>query len=240
MADDAMFPGPGGKSKGPPTWLLIGGAGVGIIAIVVLISRNTGGSTTAGATSIPAALGSIQEENMNLLGTVQAGALANLANFQGVNSNMAADQAQILSNFQVLQTGQKDILDAISSGNTTLLGAIQGLTPKVDQIIQLEQQLGTAEGQHAIDLQNQISALSGQVTQGFQQATASNDAQFSTLTNYVAGQFNLTGGGLAVLLRWTDEIKARLQQGDYSVAFHGPSYQPWQTASSPGQYTYPV
>src|SRR5215468_4163001 len=124
MADDAMFSGPKGKA-GIPTWLLIGGAGVGILAIIMLVTKGSGGSgTTAAGASINAALGSIQDENQNLLGTVQAGALANMTNFQGVNSNLtsgfntisgtlASNQQDLLTRFDTVDQNQALILSSV-------------------------------------------------------------------------------------------------------------------------------
>lgn len=97
MADDAAFSGP--KGKGPPGWLMVGGAIAGVLGLVVLVTRNSGGSsssTTSAGTSINAALGSLQEEQMNLLGTVQAGAIANQNNFSSTQGQIADSTAQIL------------------------------------------------------------------------------------------------------------------------------------------------
>lgn len=57
----------GGQTKSGPNWLMIGGAAAGIIGLI-LILKSGSSSTTAAGTSINAALGSIQEQNMNLLG----------------------------------------------------------------------------------------------------------------------------------------------------------------------------
>lgn len=111
MADDAAFSSPQGKK---PNWLLIGGAIVGVVGLAVFLSKSSSSSsgTTAAGSSINAALGSLQEEQMNLLGNVQAGALQNTVNFQSTSGQIAA--------------ATKSILDAITSNGTATQDAITG------------------------------------------------------------------------------------------------------------------
>lgn len=76
MPDSASLEMPGGQtaSKGIPQWVMIVGSVAGVVGLILLLKGSGGGGgTTAAGTSINAALGSIQEENMNLLGVTQAG-----------------------------------------------------------------------------------------------------------------------------------------------------------------------
>lgn len=130
MADDAAFSSPRGE-KGPPKWLMVGGAIAGVLGLVVLISRNTGSnntSTTAAGTSINAALGSLQEEQMNLLGTVQSGAMQNSANFQATSGQMSDMASSILAAITAQGTAtQQQITDAANTINANTNSNNQGL-----------------------------------------------------------------------------------------------------------------
>jgi len=193
MADDAMFPGPKGKG-GIPTWLLIGGAGVGILAIIMLVTKGSGGSgTTAAGASINAALGSIQDENQNLLGTVQAGALANMTNFQGVNSNLTSGFNTISG---TLASNQQDLLtrfDTVDQNQALILSSVvEGVVPKLNQIIDLQNQLKISTGQDAVNLSGQIAAMQNDVKNTINTAAAGNQASLNYITNQIATGFNIT------------------------------------------------
>ena len=122
MADDAVFAGP--KGKGPPTWLIIGGLGVGAVALVMILSKSAGGGgTTAAGASINAGLGSLQEEQQNLLGTIQAGQLQNNANFSSLGGQLADTQNNVLAAItaQGVQTGQQiqSAIDQVNQNTNT-------------------------------------------------------------------------------------------------------------------------
>lgn len=103
---------PTGGGKGVPNWLMVVGAVAGIAGVVLLLrGSGGGGGTTAAGTSINAALGSIQEENMNLLGTTQAG-------FMQTNTNLGNLSTQMNTGFGNL-SGQ---MDSGFGGMATLIG----------------------------------------------------------------------------------------------------------------------
>lgn len=131
MADNAAFGGP--KEKGPPKWLMIGGAIAGVAGLAVLVMRNTsssgGGSTVSAGTSINAALGSLQEEQMNLLGTVQTSAAANAANFGAAASQATANYQGTLG---AMADNTNSILQAISDQGTSVQSQIQGAVNSIN------------------------------------------------------------------------------------------------------------
>jgi hypothetical protein len=175
VADNAAFSGP--KTKGPPSWMLIGGAIAGGLGLLVLVTRNSGGSsgsTTSAGTSINAALGSLQEEQMNLLGTVQAGAIANQANFASTQGQIADSTKQILDGItnQGAAT-QAQIQGAINTINANTNSSNQGvqsvLVDYLNKILGQETNLLSA-----VDSVNQNVTNTGAATQ---QAIASNGQQ---------------------------------------------------------------
>jgi hypothetical protein len=194
---------------------MIVGAVAGIVGVVMLLKNQGGGGTTAAGTSINAALGSIQEENMNLLGTTQAGFMQTSQQISGLSSQELASFA--------------DTNNQIAGGFSNLAGQVQGVQSGIT------------------GLGNQMTGLSSQV-QGYQQTNAASFQNINTLLNSLSnmeatGQANSAAyaqnlGSLMNELsaenlqtqNWVDEIKARLQSGNYSQAENGPSGQGWQSA----------
>lgn len=89
MPDVTVLPTGGTQSRGGTNWLLIGGLGVGAIFLLLMLTRKSSGQpTTAAGTSINAALGSIQEQNLNVMGEVSKSA-SSLSNELGaINNNV--------------------------------------------------------------------------------------------------------------------------------------------------------
>lgn len=144
---------PPGGSKGIPQWIMVVGAVAGIVGVVLLLKNSGGGGgTTAAGTSINAALGSIQEENMNLLGTTQAGIMQ-------TNQNMSAGFNTMS---QEMGTGFGTINQGLTTGFLNTQNSFGSLGTQVSSgFNQTNGLLGTLEQ----DLTNQISAFSSQ-TQG--------------------------------------------------------------------------
>lgn len=134
-----------------PNLLLIGGGAVAVIAIVVLLSKKGGaGGTTAAGSSINAALGSLQEEQQNLLGVYQAGQLQNTSNFASVSGEIADTQKSILA--AITSQGQastEQIQGAINTinanttsvGNSTSAGILSGVTDALNKLLAGQQQI---------------------------------------------------------------------------------------------------
>lgn len=74
MADVSSFEPPSSGDSGVPPWLLVGGAIAGVLGLILLLTRNSGGTTAAGS-SINAALGSLQEQQLQLAGQQSKDAL---------------------------------------------------------------------------------------------------------------------------------------------------------------------
>lgn len=197
------MPQAGGGSKGVPSWVMVVGAVAGVAGLVLLLknSGGGGGGTVAAGTSINAALGSIQEENMNLLGTTQAGFMQTgqqlASGFSGLSQQETANNA------------------AITSGFTNMGSALTGISSQV----QGYQQSNAASFQNINTLLANLSTLE-QTGQANSAAYAQN---MGSLMNELSAENLQTQN-------WVDEIKARLQSGNYSQAENGPSGQGWQSA----------
>lgn len=152
MPDTAELEMPGSSgSKGVPGWLMVVGAVAGVAGLVLLLKGSGGGGgTTAAGTSINAALGSIQEENMNLLGVTQSGFMQMGQGFDAVNANLAGD-------FGTLNTG-------MTTGFLNTQNQIGGLGVQIGSGFSSTQGLlGTLEH----DIMSQLTAFSGQTQANF-------------------------------------------------------------------------
>lgn len=198
MADNAAFSSPR-EGKGPPKWLMIGGAVAGVLGLVVLISRNSSNNTatTAAGTSINAALGSLQEEQMNLLGTVQAGAMANTANFQATGGQLTDMQNTILAAITAQgKATQQQITDATSSinanTNTNNTGLMAQLTTWVNAI----------QGNEA-NILSQVNAVNQNV---------------NTLTGTAASNFQTSQSEMQSMLQYIQQVSAEANQADVTAS----------------------
>jgi hypothetical protein len=225
---------PSGGKKGIPDWVIVVGAVAGIAGVVLLLRQGGGSSssTVAAGTSINAALGSIQEENMNLLGTTQAGFMQTgqqiASGFSATSQQIGGVQSQELADFtsltnQVTGASNQEQSDAaaniaaVNSGFTNLGTGLSNLSAQV----QGYQQTNAASFQNINTLLGNLSTL--------EQTGQANSAAYSQ--NLGALMNELSAENLQTQ-NWVDEIKARLQSGNYSQAENGPSGQGWQ---SPGQ-----
>lgn len=150
---------------------MIGGGIVAIGAVIYFISKggNSGGtSTTSATTSINAALGSLQEENQNLLGTVQAGQQANATGFGGLSTQIqstqdaitAAIQDQGTTLTQTIQT-QADVINQNANNNNT--GVLSAISDALGKLLAGQQTVtSTVQGGIEQGNQNVISSLQSQ------------------------------------------------------------------------------
>ena len=156
--------GGGGATSSIPGWVMIVGAVAGVVGLVLLLKNQGGGGTTAAGTSINAALGSIQEENMNLLGTTQAGFMQTQ---QGLTNGFLNTQ----QSFGALGT-------QVGQGFTDTNGLIGHLEQD------LTDQLTAFSGQTQSNYANLSSLVSsGQATQA--QVAASQTALLNSIQNDV-------------------------------------------------------
>lgn len=154
MPDSATLemPGSQGQSKGIPSWIMLVGAVAGIAGLALLLKGSGGGGTTAAGTSINAALGSIQEENMNLLGVTQAG-------FMQTNQAIAGTAQQTQTE---ISQGFTQTNDALTSGFLNTQNSFGSLGTQIGAgFSQTQGLLGTLEH----DITSQLTAFSSQ-TQG--------------------------------------------------------------------------
>jgi hypothetical protein len=155
---------PSGGS-GIPSWVMIAGAVAGVVGLLLLLKGQNSGGTTAAGTSINAALGSIQEENMNLLGTTQAG-------FMQTNQGLTTGFLNTQQSFGALGT-------QVGQGFTNTNGLIGHLEEDITS------QLTAFSGQSQTNYAN-LSALvsSGQASQA--QMNASQTALIQSIQQDVA------------------------------------------------------
>jgi hypothetical protein len=130
---------------------MVVGAVAGVAGLLLLLkSGGGGGGTTAAGTSINAALGSIQEENMNLLGTTQQGFMEMNQGFSATNTN--------------LSTGFTGIGQGMTTGFLNTQNQIGGLGTQINTgFANTNGLLGTLEQ----DITAQLSAFSGQTQTNF-------------------------------------------------------------------------
>jgi hypothetical protein len=162
---------PSSGSSGIPGWVMIAGAVAGVVGLLLLLKGQGSGGTTAAGTSINAALGSIQEENMNLLGTTQAGFMQSsqdmASGFSGVNQGLTTGFLNTQQSFGSLGT-------QVSQGFTNTNGLIGSLDQDITS------QIAAFSGQSQTNFAN-LSALvsSGQATQA--QVNASQTALIQSI-----------------------------------------------------------
>jgi hypothetical protein len=198
MPDTAQLDmgGQGGGGKGIPGWVMIAGAVAGIAGLALLLKGSGGGGTTAAGTSINAALGSIQEENMNLLGTTQAGFMQTSQQLssgfggvtQGLTDAEAANQARygaISSQIDSVNTNLSHSLAALSSQMTGFSSDTQSQFASLHDLV--------ASGQASQDQVNSatnslLQSIQGDVRTGIA-TTNSGNAAINNLANFSFWQF---------------------------------------------------
>lgn len=190
MPDSASLEMPGTSSGGGgiPQGVMIVGAIAGVVGLFLLLKNSGGGGTTAAGTSINAALGSIQEENMNLLGTTQAGFMQTSQQISALSTQDMANYTQlsdsITGNFADLNSQQAKYWAAnnqqIASGFSTLGGQLSGISSQV----QGYQDQNNASFQNINSL---IQALNNDVLTG-NANSASYYANLSGLMNELSSQ----------------------------------------------------
>lgn len=179
-----------GGSKGP-NWMLIGAAGaVGLGLLALLTSKGSGG-TTAGATSINAALGSLQEEQMNtqgqiglmqqsiglgqgetLVGHIDANQSQTIGALSDISTQVAGVGANVKSGNEAAATAAKTQADTTAANQAQNLNIFAAIQAVLAQIF--------GQGQ-------QISAGVDNVNQGVANLHDSTTAQYNAL--YGEGQF---------------------------------------------------
>src|SRR5215831_2096269 len=209
MADDAVFAGP---SKGPPPWLIIGGVGAVVIG-VILLTRSGGGGTTAAGASINAGLGSLQEEQMNLLGTVQAGQLANNANFTSIGGQIADTQKAILDaiNAQGTQTGQQiqNAIDNVNQNTNAQNQSVMGaLADALSRLLSGQQQITQTVQSESQTIQSQVGGVASNIQQSQNQIIN----QLGTIQASEQSILNMIGPALSQLIDQSNQIISLQQQ----------------------------
>lgn len=203
--------------------------GAGVVFLFILMKGRSSSSGTANATNQVSALapteaeafGTIEQQQQDVtnalttLGQNQAalgGSLQTISGTIDTNQNYNAAQfANILGGVSQVEQGQT----AASNQATNYYNSVL---------------------QNMLNYYNSLYTTTVNGDQGISQQVSG--AQQGI--NYISGQVSGVAttqqqqqAALAQIDNWVNEIKARLQQGDYSAARWGPSNQPWTTASSP-------
>jgi len=229
------MPGSSGESKIPGGVMLIG-AVAGIVGLVLLLRNSGGGGTTAAGTSINAALGSIQEENMNLLGVTQAGFMQTSQQMAGlsgqVGQGFTSTQDMLTSGFLNTQQGFGSLGEQIGAGFTqsnNLIGSLQH---------DLSAQISAFSDQSQTNYSNLMSLVSSGQATSAQVAAAQNSLLASIQQDVSAGLIgqqqatsmlqNVEGGIGAIqanqanMLNWEYMINARVIPGNVMDPSHWP------------------
>jgi hypothetical protein len=215
MPDTAQLEMPGSDGGGGSShnWIVIVGAIAGVVGLVLLLKNQGGGGTTAAGTSINAALGSIQEENMNLLGTTQAGFMQTQ---QGLASGFATTNQGLTNGFLNTQqsfgalgtqisggfTNTNDLLGHLEADLTGQLTAFSGQTQAnyagLSNLISSGQATQAQFDQQHLAL---LTSIQNDVTAGLvgQQQANQTMAGIETQVGIVSGQVNVVGNQVSGL-----------------------------------------
>lgn len=229
-----LGPPSGGGGKGIPQWIMVVGAVAGIVGVVLLLKNSGGGGgTTAAGTSINAALGSIQEENMNLLGTTQAGIMQ-------TNQNMGAGFNEMSSE---LSSGFGSINAGMTTGFMNTQTSIGGLGSSMNQ--QFTNTNGLI-GQLENDISAQLTAFSGQTQYNFNNLSSlvssgqASQAQYNAAENSLLSSIqNDVQSGLVGQQQANQLLSSVYAQGAVTQAgvSNIGSFLGWQWYQLPNRYT---
>lgn len=223
MADTTSLEMPSGG--GGHNWLLIIGSIAGVAGLFLLLKNQGGSGTTAAGTSINAALGSIQEENMNLLGTTQAG-------FQGAATDSANLSNQISSGFATSAAQVGGLQDQVTNsfaGVSTSLNTINNNVTSTQGLI----------GALQSDIDNQLAGINSQLG-AFSQQTNGNFANLmSTVQSGQASQAQVNNQVSTLLTSIQQDVNAgkvsQSQANDLLNSIQG--FQIWEFYQIPNRYS---
>jgi hypothetical protein len=208
VAEGGRPSGGGGLSS---HWMLIGGiAGVGVLAVLLMKGSSSSGTTAAG-TSINAALGSIQEQNLNLMGQLGASTAAlsqqatdfnnsELAATTGMqtalSSQIAAVDGDVTSGDSALSTQLGDVNNNVVANGQAVAGLGTNLTQYYNNLM-----TAGASGQATTtnwlqQLANMLTGVSGQVS-GVSGQVAGSQSNIATWLSQVASQITGVSGQVA-------------------------------------------
>lgn len=116
MPDSSSLPlAEGGQARGGKTnWFMIGAIGVGGIILLMLLMRGGGGGaaqTTDAGTSINAALGSIQEQELNIMGLVSQGDARLSSEMDTNTSTIVGGQKAATDRLEAIRQAQRYLAD---------------------------------------------------------------------------------------------------------------------------------
>ena len=223
-----------------------GGAGVVFLFIMLSHKGNSGGQalqTNQLSTLAPTeaeAFGTIEQQQQDV-----TNALTTLGNNQSyLGGSIGSLSGQVTqqglweaSQFQNVLNGQSAGFGAITGQINQVAGGINDQFNAQNAAqqnyynllaAQLASLLGGQQG-----LSSQLTGVSGQVSALNQTVTSDAQAQALGFSN-LAAFLNAQQSQIGTVQSWVNEIKARLQQGDYSAPRWGPSGQSWTTAAQAG------
>lgn len=218
-------------------WVVGGSA----VIFVVMLMRNKGSSgaqalqtnqVTALAPTEAEAFGTIEQQQQDVtnalttLGNNQSALGGSMSSLTGIVTQQGADNAAA---FQNLVDGQNTIQQGQTAASSQATNYYQSvLANMLNYFNSTSSQINGVNsniGQTSAALAGQLNTINANITTDAQAQAAG----FQSLNDYLSKNDARVG----TLVDWVDEIKARLQQGDYSAARWGPSGTSYQTALSP-------
>lgn len=167
-------------------WLYVGGGVVGLVVILYLMNKGSGGSSTgtvAAGSSINAALGSLEESALNIQGS----------------------QSFAQNSLDTISGSQAGITSGISNLSNSLTGVSNSLT----------NQIGTVNS-NIQGVNNNISGLSGQVSQSEQDILSSQSAILNTLLttrDQIAASFGTNSQQVTNITNQINTLEQQMQAG---------------------------
>ena len=195
---------PGG---GGGLWLVIGAiAGVGTLVFLIVSSKGSSSGTTAAGTSINAALGSIQEQQLNMMGQLGASTAAlstqmsdfqdsTLAQLTGMQDSLTAQNTALDSHLTDINSG---LLSELTTINNGVIANGQSITGLGGQLTQYYSAVSNAQQQ----TQQQYNALVGQIAAQGVAASDQQKQQLSALQNYLGTLSQKSDYIVAMLSTW--------------------------------------
>lgn len=214
----------GGGQKSGPNWLLIGGAGASVVALILIMSKSSqgsGGGTTAAGVSINAALGSIQEQIMNVLGqqgqdtatiTTQMG-----AGFTDLGNQMGSGFDSLSNQLTTVYTGLGQQIGALSAAQQHMLDAEAGLSTQLSAVNSGVIANGQAITGLNSSLKTYFDALGNQMTAGQQQE----NQYYQQLQGSIGNVANMTASNQAALLAELGQLAGDVQKISVPQQFQG-------------------
>lgn len=213
--------------------LLVGIAGVGILAVMLLKGgSSTKSGTTAAGTSINAALGSIQEQELNLMGQVGSGFASTSTQIAGTQAALSQQMTDFnnsqLAAMSGMQQALSDQMNGIDSHLTSIDGSLTQQLSDVNNNVIANGQSVTALGQSLTTYYNNLINAGATNTQALNNTW---QAFYQSLMNAVANNGAAASAGANATQKMLSNIGSFLGWEFYQLPNRYSAYIP---GSGPG------